>query len=144
MEISPEIQIKATLRPGSVYYFVDDALKSSEPHYFIVLNFTPLVDQLLLMVCSSHQISKVKWRNINNPPSTLVEISPTEYNDFSKQSIVNCNTVFANSIQQLIKKLESGQLKLKSVLPNHLLEKLRQGVLDSPNVAEALKRIIRQ
>lgn len=144
MEIPPEIQIKSTLKPGSVYYFVDESLKSSEPHYFIVLNYTPLEDHFLLLVCSSHQISKVKWRNINNPPSTLVEISPSEYDDFTKQSIIDCNSVFARSIQQLRKKLESGQLKLKSVMPTHLLEKLRKGALDSPKVAESLKRIIRQ
>lgn len=144
MEISPEIKIKASLKSGSVYYYEDNSLTSIEPHYFIVLNHNPSNDLLLLLVCSSSQIPKVKIRNKNNPPSTLVEISPKDYADFTKDSIIDCNMVFPRSVKELVTKLANGKLKIKSEMSASLVAKLRQGVLDSPLIAESLKRILRQ
>jgi hypothetical protein len=143
VDIPPDVQIKAILKPGSVFYFDDAALSSSEPHFFIVINKTPISDHLLLLVCSSTKIAKTKYRSLNYPPSTLVEVSPSEYPDFSQDSIIDCNRVFPRSVQQLINKLSDGKLKLKSEMPGKIVILLRQGVLDSPLVEEALKRIIR-
>jgi hypothetical protein len=144
LDISFEIQIKATLKSGSVYYFEDDSLSSTEPHYFIVLNHDPSNDFLLLLVCSSSQIQKVKIRNKNNPSSTLVELTPKDFSDFTKDSIIDCNRVFPRSVNELILKLSEGKLKLKSDLPVAIVSKLQQGVLDSTMVEESLKRILRQ
>ncbi|MFA6977932.1 MAG: hypothetical protein WC209_01310 [Ignavibacteriaceae bacterium] len=143
MEISPEIKIKASLKSGSVYYFEESSFTSREPHYFIVLNHNPSDDYLLLLVCSSSQISKVKIRNRNNPPSTLVELSPKDYADFTTDSIIDCNKVFPRSVNELVTKLVNGKLKIKSEMSASFVAKLRQGVLDSPLIAESLKRILR-
>ncbi len=144
MKIPPEVKIKGTLKSGSVYYFEDDSLTSAEPHYFIVLNQNPSDDLLLLLVCSSSQITKVKIRNANNPPSTLVELSPKDYSDFTRNSIIDCNRVFPRSLNELIKKLAEGKLKIKADLSSPIVAILRQGVLDSTMVEESLKRILRQ
>ncbi|HRI48007.1 MAG TPA: hypothetical protein PK559_12950 [Ignavibacteriaceae bacterium] len=144
MDISPEFQIKASLKSGSVYYFEDNSLTSIEPHYFVVLNHDPSNDFLLLLVCSSSQIDKVRIRNKNNPSTTLVEITPKDYPDFTKDSIIDCNKVFPRSVNDLVNKLKQGKLKLKSELSANIVNRLQQGVLDSSMVEESLKRILRQ
>lgn len=72
MEVPPEVAIKATIRPGSVFYFLEDTLTSDEPHYFIVINIDPLTDKTLVLVCASSQIPRVRRRRRNCPAETLV------------------------------------------------------------------------
>lgn len=143
VDIPPEIQIKSTLQPGSVFYFEEETLTSPEPHFFVVLNNDPQTDLLLLLVFSSSQTPKVKARNVhNNPNQTLVEVSPAEYTAFSKDSIFDCNTVRIKSVNELVQKLKDGKLKLKPAISSTILAKLRAGVKASPAVPDAQKRIL--
>lgn len=142
MKIPPEVQLKATLRPGSVYYFVEETFASREPHYFIVLNCRPATDDMLILVCSSSQRVQVKQRIRRRglPDNTLVEIDSGDYPDFTTDSIVNCNYVLKKTMTQLIEKLEQGMLQFKSVMDGSIVEKLRNGVLASPVVSEDIKK----
>jgi len=143
VDVPPEVKIKAVLKPGAVFYFEEESLKSDEPHYFVVLNQNPSVDVILLMVVSSSQIPKVYLRNQNNNPSeTLIEVSPTEYPDFTKNSIFDCNKVFLKTVDELIDKVKTNKLKLKSNISSELLDRLRNAVLASPSVPPSQKRIL--
>ncbi len=143
VEIPPEIQISATLFPGSVFYFVEELLTSDEPHYFVTLNKNPITDVLLLMVCSTSKLDKVRLQNINNKlDETLIEVSPSEYSEFSTISIFDCNSVFLKTVSELVSKLSDGKLKLKSKIPDNILEKLRTVVKASPVIPGAQKRIL--
>ena len=142
IEIPAELQIKATIRPGSVFYFVDETFPSEEPHYFIVLNKNPANDKNLIMVCSSSQIEKVKIRRVGLSLDTLVEIKKDNYIEFTKDSIVDCNHVFSYSFDQLIIKLKKNELKLKSYVSEELVEKLRNAVISSPLVENELKKLL--
>ncbi|MBN1684841.1 MAG: hypothetical protein JW855_05370 [Gammaproteobacteria bacterium] len=142
IHIPAETQIKATIKAGSVFYFVDESLSSDQPHYFILINKKPLTDHKLLLVCASSQIQKVKMRRKNLSITTLVEIKHNEYSDFTMDSIIDCNTVFDRTIEQLIHKLSCGELKLKSYVGEKLLEKLRFAVISSPLVDNELKKLI--
>ena len=42
-------EIRVSLRAGTVYYFTDHALTTTEPHYFIVVNPRPLDDHVLVL-----------------------------------------------------------------------------------------------
>ena len=95
-----------------------------------------------MLVCASSKIQKVKKRRKNLPITTLVEIKQDEYSDFTKDSIIDCNTVFDRTIDQLINKLSCGELKLKSYIGEKLLEKLRHSVITSPLVDNELKQLI--
>ena len=59
IEIPPEVQVKSTIKPGTVYYFTEESFKSEEPHYFIVINHDPVNDEVVLMVCASSKVEKV-------------------------------------------------------------------------------------
>lgn len=142
MNIPPEIQIYATIRPGAVYYFIEETLYSREPHYFIVLNHHPAEDEVILLVCASSRIQETKKRAQRRslPEATLVEIRKDEYPDFTTDSIVDCNYVLHRSIEHLVNKLKQGDLKLKTVMESSLVEKLRKAVLDSPVIKENIKK----
>lgn len=143
MKIPPEIQIDATLYSGSVFYFVEERLTSDEPHYFVTLNREPTSDPLLLMVCSTSKLDKVRLRNINNnPDDTLIKVFPSQYPEFSKTSIFDCNSLFLKTTANLVSKLNEGKLKIKPKMPDDILIKLRSAVKASPVVAASQKRIL--
>ncbi|MCL0090254.1 hypothetical protein M1O54_07920 [Dehalococcoidia bacterium] len=144
MEVPPEVAIKATIRPGSVFYFLEDTLTSDEPHYFIVINIDPLTDKTLVLVCASSQISKVRRRRKNYPVETLVEITPANYADFKVNSIVDCNDVWEKTVSELVQKRSQGELQLKVQMETALIEKLRQGVLASQRVKNRIKTLLRK
>lgn len=142
MNIPAETQIRATIQPGSVFYFVETTFASREPHYFIVLNQTPDTDELIVLVCSSSKIERVKERVRRRhwPESTLVEITKAEYDDFSEDtSIINCNYVMTRPIEQIIEKRKKEELKCKKIMDMALVDTLRKGVWDSPKVSKELK-----
>ena len=79
MNIPAKVRILAEIQNGSVYYFEEEKLSSTEPHYFVVLNRNPRNEEFLILVCASSQIMKRKqrgmtgmifikntWRNIKN------------------------------------------------------------------------------
>ena len=139
MDIPPEVAIKSSIKPGSVYYFPHEKLSSKEPHFFIVINIDPTEDKVIFLVCSSSKIDKVKQRNRCNPPQTLITISKEEYEDFTCDSIINCNNVYPESIEGLVDRLSKKTLKLKAEIDNKLVKKIREATWASPQVALDIK-----
>ena len=140
MDIPPEVALKATIHPGSVYYFPHDSFYSPDSHFFVVINIDPLSENVILLVCSSSQIDKVKKRNKYNPAETLVEIRQEEYSDFTCDSILDCNTVFEKSIDSLAGLLETNRLKIKTEMDITIVEKLRKGAIASRSVSTKIKQ----
>lgn len=133
IDIPPELQIKSTIKPGSVYYFEEETFTSNEPHYFIVINNSPIVDKIILLVCASSRIMKVKEIR-RHLPKTLVEIKEGDYPDFTKDSIVDCNFVLSKTVDDIVEKLSAGNLKLKREMDISIVENLREAVINSPVV----------
>lgn len=142
IDIPPCIQIKSTIKSGSVYYFTESSFSSPEPHYFIVLNHDPLSDRILVLVCASSRIETVKRRRRNCPCSTLVEISQSQYSGFTKHTIIDCNDVMEYTIDDLINKIEKGELKLKPEIDTSLVAALRSAVYDSTLVSNKIKKLL--
>lgn len=140
-----EIRITASLTRGAVFYFVDEELTSSEPHYFVVLNQDPITDDYLILVVASSQIEKrVNFVKRNNFPSeTLVFITPDEFSVFKKNTVIDCNNVFQKTNEILVKKLESENLRIHTeVLPETIILKLLKGVQSSHMVSDEVKDIL--
>jgi hypothetical protein len=131
VEIPAEVRIKATVRPGSVYYFSAYEFSTDEPHYFIVINRNPLTDEVLLLVWASSQVEKVRRRRANQP-GTLVEIEPAQYPAFSRTSVIDCNNVLKKSLDEIVLRLNCGQLKVKPDMPLSLIEQIREALRRSP------------
>lgn len=139
-DVPPDVAIRATIRPGSVYYFRhQDFRHSSDPHYFVVINIDPMNEEVILLVCASSSIFKVTSRSANLPPQTLIRVEPSEYPGFVYASVFDCNYVYRDSLETLIERLSNKQLELKPEIDMKLVERLRRGVLDSPLVAGRIK-----
>ena len=144
MKIPAELRIKVDLRQGSIYYYSDDGLTSTEPHYFIVLNESPKADRVLFLVCATSQVERCRKRaeHLQRPTSTLVLTGASECSCFSRDTVFDCNSVFERSIQQLVEKLETKQLRLHGAVPDLLRDRLVAGVLASPLVSREIKTLI--
>jgi len=134
--------IKSDVIAGSVYYYNDPGLKSTYPHYCIVVNINPSKDTVLLLVHASHRISKVKERRKGYPQETLVEIDPTEYPGFDKQSIIDCNDVMERDVEVLRRLLAQRKLVKKPVMGLRLVRRVRKGIIASDQVAQTTKDLL--
>lgn len=142
--IPPGIQIRASIRPGSVYYFPEETFKSEDPHYFIVVNGNPADDVVVLLVCASSKTEKVRQRRKMCPPDTLVHIAPSQYAEFRVKSVVDCNYVLEKSIDQLVSKLAQGVLRIKTEMDISLVRQLRRGILLSPLIEGRIKAALQE
>lgn len=130
------------LHEGAVFYIQDRELTSPHSHFFVVLNKDPASDNFLVMAVSTSQVEKRKKAREQLPSETLVEISPSEYRDFTKHSLIDCNQVFERSKHQLIEQLRQRG-EQKQSMPNHIVVKLREGVQKSPLISpETKKRLV--
>lgn len=145
VDIPAEIRITASLQSGSVYYFEEERLTSTEPHYFVVLNKNPHKEEFLVLVVASSQVEKRKRiaRNLGFPEETLVVITPQEYSTFRVETVIDCNSVFEKSIQSLVDKLNSNQLKIcTDPIPDDIVQKLIAGVLTSTQVTMEVQALL--
>lgn len=133
--------LDTSIVPGSVYYFHDARLSSTQSHYFVVLNKNPLTDSVLLLVCSTSRVDSARSRR-HLRRETLVEVSPAEYSEFTVQSMFDCNTVFDLSLSELQRKYDAGRLRVKLNIGASILEKLRDAVIESDLVEEEIKDIL--
>jgi hypothetical protein len=141
LEALRKLLITAPIQEGAVYYFIDPTFYSVEPHYFIVMNVDPSTDEVFLLLCSSSQIEKVKARRNRMPDETLVELSPGDYCDFTKDSIVDCNKVHERSKELINNKILAKEVEMKAALPPEVLERLRAGIAASPMVSRKHKEL---
>ncbi len=141
IRIPPEI-IKASIKPGSVYYFHEESIKSKEKHYFVVINRNPLTDEIILLACASSKIERVKRFRRNCPSETVVIITPKQYDGFSVNSIFDCNYIFKKSLYAIMKKYKNGELIVKPEMDINLVSTLRKGVLASDQIALRFKSIL--
>jgi len=144
MKIPSDIAIKSILKPGSVFYFIEESFPSQEPHYFVVLNHEPLTENLLLMVnATSNVADRRKWvARVGLPAKTLVEANHSKCNFLDKESVFNCNSPIIRPLQTLIEKYEDSKLGLKGNVTTAVLEELRQGIVASPLVDNNTKKMI--
>jgi hypothetical protein len=141
MEIPPEVVIQGSIRPGSVYYFPSEHISSPEPHYYVVINLDPFVEQLILLVIGTSKIETVKQRNKDHPLNTLVTVTPEEYKPFTQITIFDCNNgVYPYPVSDLIRRLSIRKLEYCTCeMPTDIVERLREGVLTSRVITRSIK-----
>jgi hypothetical protein len=145
MDISAEIQILATIQTGSVFYFEEEELNTTNAHFFVVLNKDPRTEELLILLCASSQVEKRIQiaQKLGFPPETLVFVSPAECILFTKDTVIDCNRVFEKTPQSLINKLKIGRLKVcAEILNPNIIHRLKLGVGMSSQISEKTKKMI--
>lgn len=145
MQIPPEVHIRATIKEGAIYYFIEDSFGSKEPHFFVVLNRNPLTDEILILVNATTKIEKRREARKRLPPETLVEISSVDCSVLRENSLIDCNSITEKTVDTLIEKLGKSELRVCfEMLKPELLQRLREGVLASPIVIRAHKELLQE
>ena len=134
--------IRSNITAGSVYYYNDPELGSSYSHFCIVVNIDPLKDSAIFLVYSSLRIDRVRNRRKGYPAETLVEITPAQYPEFEKKSIIDCNVILERSIDTLVNKRKQGKLIIKPIMDLRLIRILRRGLMASNQIAERIKALL--
>lgn len=139
-ELPPVLRL--TLRSGTVYYFQHRVLRSAEPHFFAVINANPLHDNILLLAVGSSQVAKICERRAGLPDESLVVVEPTDYDGFSKTTVIDCNQVFEIGMAELVQKFQEGELRHHPDLPKTVMEQIWAGVRASPLVDNNHKKLL--
>jgi len=138
------LEIRLSLRQGTVYYMAERGLSSVEPHYFVVLNHDPLGSKILLLLVESSQVEKARKRIFRKslPPESFVVVDEARYDDFSKESCIDCNKLFNKSLEELCEQWRKKEVLPHKDLPRELVEMLIKGVMASPLISGEDKALI--
>ncbi|MCK5061886.1 hypothetical protein KAR28_05040 [Candidatus Parcubacteria bacterium] len=142
---NPEAQIRAIIKPGSVFLFADEDYYNSTPHYHVTLNHEPFNDKIILLVCSLTFDSNV-YCNIEKSPfpyETYVNVTPGQCKILKKNSLFDCNRVKEKTIDRLIEKLSNKKLKIIGEIEIEIVEELRKAAILSPAIEENIKKMLR-
>ncbi len=138
------LELRLSLREGTVFYFKERKLSSAEPHFHIVVN-DPLTQQVLLLTVVTSKVEKVKYRR-RDCPNTLVELGPRDLpNILSRPSIVDCNNVTRISLDEFCDRWTRKEIAaFARDLPQPLKIALRFALHASEILAPEIKALIKK
>ena len=130
------------LETGKVYYFESQKIISESPHYFICIAKTD-ENKLILLCCTSDRQDKNKRSiELKGWYETLVWISPSDENGFTKDTFVNCNTTFSYSVNEFEEMYQKGILEYKGEISKSHLSQILIGIQKSPLLEQEIKQTI--
>ena len=137
------IEIRLCLRAGTVYYFCDREVRSPEPHYFVVINRSPVEDGIILLAILTSKVDRAMARNIDNPGAVVV-ISRSEYSPpLECDSAIECTHLFRRTPQEIVDKMARNEIGyFQPDLPRGLLNRIRRALLASEAISDHEKALI--
>jgi len=142
MDIPDDILIKS-ISDGDVYYFSSTKIQSNEPHNFICVK-KGNNDILVMACCSSKYETSLKYiKRQGISEDTLVYLDPAINTYLKKHTFVNCNNAFPFTKQEFLAKYRKNEIKFKGKVDSEDYDKIKNGLLISPDVEEEIKDIIR-
>ncbi|MBU8901295.1 MAG: hypothetical protein KOO69_01000, partial [Victivallales bacterium] len=84
-----------------------------------------------------------KYRRQGEPNETIIEISPDEYEELTKESVIDCNSIKNISLNELVHKFENKFLVGCDDLSNELVKKIICGVHKSRHVSNKIKQLLK-
>jgi hypothetical protein len=138
------LELRLSLREGSVFYLKERKLSSAEPHFHIVVN-EPLSQQVLLMTVVTSKIDKVQHRR-RDCLHTLVKLGPNDLpNILTQLSIVDCNSVTRISLEEFCDRFVRKEIGcFGKDLPTSKCKALRQAIHASSILPGEIKALVAQ
>lgn len=134
---------RSSIVPGQLFYFKESRLtKTVEPHYFVVVAVNS--EDIILFMVGTSKFEKVSKRiELRNQDfATLVRLKPTEKNNLTTETFINCNDYFGHSFDEFFKLYENGLATAKGNISEAELKQIADGVFKSDVLAEDIKEII--
>ena len=150
MEISDEIKkqaFKNILKQGTVFRLKGQIpFPSDNYHVFVVLNYEPKSDELLLLVNGTSKVEK-KLQYLHriyqeNATKTSVIIEAGSYRFISKQTIIDCNEVKAINLNSIDFSTDVVKAITNDELSDYDINRIITSVLNSTNVPAYIKQKI--
>ncbi|MGA3266862.1 MAG: hypothetical protein ABSE16_08565 [Verrucomicrobiota bacterium] len=137
-----DLKLRLTPREGSIYYFAERHLTSPEPHYFIVVNSEPLVQQVLVLSVVTSKVEEVKRRR-KACPETLVDLAPDIFDVLNKPSIVDCNDLKQIQLAEFNARFVRKEVQyFAKDLPAALRKALRKAIHASAILSAEMKALV--
>ena len=134
-----------SLKPWMVFKFKDIEVSEYIPHYFVIINKEIINAPVLVLPVSTSQIEKrIAWyERCNLSKECLVIVEPGESNNILfKQSVFDCNEVKNKWILDLYELYEVWKANYEWILPDKIINKLRNWVMKSNQVEIWIKELI--
>lgn len=134
----------SALKQGDVLYFSEPSFSTGEPHYFVVINFDPAKDTVVVLACASSRVSNAQLyiQDRSLPMGSVVEVDPSEYKHFSKPTVFNCNTPLVKDTKVFTNVLKRKNIKpFPEVMPAEIVQKLCAAVAYSPMVERKIQKL---
>lgn len=137
------LDLRLSLREGSIFYLQDRKLTSPEPHFHIVVNADPLGQEVLLLSVVTSKVEKVKFR-CRDRLHTIVEMTPADLPEvLTKDSIVDCNELTRVSLEEFCERWTRKEIKIFGTdLPETLRRIVRGAIHASDILADELKALV--
>lgn len=125
-----------------VYYFSSVKLNTTVPHYFICI-IKGANDTIMMVCCTSDKEDKRKKRaELLELYNTLVWIQPDTHNGLTKDTFVDCNSIFTYSIDDFKTMYENDVLEYKGEISTIHYEQIIYGLLASPTISNEIKELL--
>ena len=114
-----------------------------KPHFFVIINRHPEMDNVTYFVSCTSKIDIQKKRCKGHPPETLIEIDQTDYKELTVKSAINCNDVKGRTQDDLVERVNRHKISFsKSPIPDSILKRILAGVKASIVVEEKVKKLL--
>jgi hypothetical protein len=142
IDIPPDVQIRSTLRSGSVFYYTEDSFVGDDPHYFVVLNQDPANDDQLVLLNATSKVDKARRRTAGNP-AVLVVVTRGQCQDLREDSAFIGDNAIVRTVDQLVEKaLRQDVMRIHGYMPNGVVHQLKAAVLASREITGDVKKLI--
>ena len=135
------LELRRGLRAGSVFYFQTRELTSEQPHFFVVVNRDPIGAKRVLLTIVTSKVEAVRRRN-RDRPETFIEILPSDYDELTMNSAIDCNVVIEKPLAELADMVQRRQVRYHCDLPAEVFTKLKAAIAASPVVEDEVKELL--
>lgn len=135
------LELRLGLRAGSVFYFQTRELTSEQPHFFVVVNRDPIGAKRVLLTIVTSKVEAVRRRN-RDRPETFIEILPSDYDELTMNSAIDCNVVIEKPLAELADMVQRRQVRYDRDLPAEVFTKLKAAIAASPVVEDEVKELL--
>jgi len=145
MEFSPEQLRKALVTTGSLIRFEPGTVfGNTNPHIGVVVNSDVEAQQVVVVVCASSKVEKLRnYATVRNlPTGTIVSITGGTQAHFGQDTAFNCNNPEVITFDTLSIWQNQNSVELISrnnVIDNAVLNEIRAGVMISDLVEDTVK-----
>lgn len=132
---------KAVLRTGTIFRGRISEVTSPLAHFLILLNKDPQNDDQYCLIVASSQVQHIPIIKKKFGDSTVVEI-PSGTNPFTKDTFLNCNSVYVKNVRDIEERYKTGELAIVHQLSGEILAKVIYGVMASSKVSDEIKSLL--